>query len=74
MIEWMKVDREMAGAIYDGVVKSYADDLTLPEDGFRLLIEEAKKAVKIDRQVPMSDVADLSILREAQKELGIKER
>jgi len=74
MMEWMKVDREMAGAIYDGVVKSYADDLTLPEDGLRLLIDEAKKNAKLNREVSISDVADLSILREAQRELGITPR
>jgi hypothetical protein len=28
--------------------------------------------MKIDREVALSEVADLSILREAQRELGIK--
>jgi len=36
------------------------------------LIDEAKKAAKISRAIASSEVADLSILREAQKELGIK--
>ena len=72
MIGWMKVDKEMAAAVYDAVVKTYGDDLSLPEDGLRLLIDEAKKAAKMDRQVSISDVADLSILREAQKEMGIR--
>ncbi|MGH9425239.1 MAG: ABC transporter substrate-binding protein [Terriglobia bacterium] len=72
MIGWMKVDKEMAAAVYDAVVKTYGDDLSLPEDGLRLLIDEAKKAAKVDRQVSMSDLADLSFLREAQKEMGIR--
>ena len=50
----------------------YSEDGTLPEDGLRLVIEEAKTSANIQRQVPFSDVAELSILREAQKELGIK--
>ena len=37
----------------------------------QLVIAEAKKAAKISREVSMKDVADLSILREAQRELGI---
>ena len=66
-----KIDREIAAATYDSVVKAFNEDGSVPEDGLRLVIEEAKKAVKVDRKVSMSDVADLSILREAQKELEI---
>ena len=72
MMEWMKIDRELAAATYDGVVKTYGDDLSLPEDGLRLLIDEAKKNAKLSREVSIDRVADLSILREAQREVGIK--
>ena len=68
MMEWMKIDRELAAATYDEVVKTYGDDLSLPEDGLRLLIDEAKKNAKLNRDVSIDQVADLSILREA----GIK--
>ena len=71
MIEWMKIDKEMAEATYESVLKAFSNDLSLPENGLRLLIEEAKRAVKVEREVAMDEVADLSILREAQKELGI---
>jgi hypothetical protein len=37
-----------------------------------MMIEEIKELAKVSREVPLTDVADLSILREAQKELGIK--
>jgi hypothetical protein len=67
-----KIDREIAAATYDSVAKAFNEDGSVPEDGLRLVIEEAKKAAKVDRKVTMSDVADLSILREAQRELGIK--
>jgi hypothetical protein len=36
------------------------------------LIDEAKKQARVEREISPSEVADLSILREAQKELGIK--
>ena len=72
MVQWLKIDREMALATYDSSVKSYSEDLSLPESGLRLLIDEAKRVAKIDREVSFADVADLSILKEAQKELGIK--
>ena len=72
MAEWMKIDREMAAATYDSVVKTYSDDLSLPDNGLRLLIDEAKKAANLSREVSLSEVADLSLLRETQKELGFK--
>jgi NitT/TauT family transport system substrate-binding protein len=71
MIEWMKIDKEMAEATYESVLKAFSNDLGLPENGLRLLIEEAKRAAKVEREVAMNEVADLSILREAQKEIGI---
>ena len=70
--EWLKIDREIATATYDALAKFFSEDGSLPEDGFRLLIEDVKKAAKVEREVAFSEVADLSILREAQKELGIK--
>ena len=45
-----------------------------PEQGFRLLIEEIRESVKLAREVSFNEVSDLSILGEAQKELGIKDR
>ena len=72
LMSQQKIDREIAAATYDSVHKAFNEDGSVPEDGLRLVIEEAKKSVKVDRQVSVSDVADLSILREAQKELGIK--
>jgi NitT/TauT family transport system substrate-binding protein len=70
--EWIKIDREAATATYDSLAKAFNEDGSLPEDGFRLLIEDVKKAAKVEREVAFSEVADLTILREAQTELGIK--
>jgi NitT/TauT family transport system substrate-binding protein len=67
-----KLDKEVATALYDSFVKGFNDDGNLPEDGFRRLIEDTKSVTKIDREVAFSEVSDLSILREAQKELGMK--
>lgn len=72
MAEWLKIDKEMASATYDSSVKTFSDDLNLPDGGLRLLIDEAKRAAKVTREVSLSDVAELSILREAQREMGIK--
>lgn len=72
LMAWQKVDRETASANYDSALRSFNDDGSLPEAGLRLIVDEAKKTAKIDREIPLADIADLSILREAQKELGTR--
>ena len=71
IVEWLKVNKEVAAVTYDGVVKVYNEDPSVCEKGLRVMIDERKAALKITRDVPLSEVADLSILREAQRELGI---
>ena len=51
--------------------KTLNDNGSPTENGFRLLIEDAKQTAKVTRDVSVSEVADFSILREAQRELGI---
>ena len=72
MMEWLRIDKEIAAATYESVSKAYNEDGGLPEKGLRLAVEEAKRVGKVDREVSLSEVADLSILREAQRELGIR--
>jgi NitT/TauT family transport system substrate-binding protein len=71
MTEWSKIDREMATATYESVLKLFNDDGSVPENGLLLVIEELKKIAKVERDIALSEVADLSILKEAQKDLGI---
>jgi NitT/TauT family transport system substrate-binding protein len=72
LISTYRIDKEVATAAYDSFIKGFNLDGSMPEDGFRRLLDDTKRVVKIDRDVALSEVADLSILREAQKELGIK--
>ena len=70
MAQWLKIDTEMAARTYDSSVKTFSENLALPEDGLRLLIDDAKRIGKVNREVSLRDVADLSILSSAQRELG----
>lgn len=72
LIEWLKINREVATATYDSVVKVFDEDINKCQEGLRTVIEETRKNLKVNREVPLSDVADLSIFSEAQKKLGIK--
>jgi NitT/TauT family transport system substrate-binding protein len=72
MTEWSKIDKEMATATYDSVLKLFNDDGSVPDKGLLLVIDELRKLGKVEREISVKEVADLSILREAQRELGTK--
>ena len=72
IMDWLKVKKDVAAATYDGVVKVYNEDPDICEKGLRVTIEERKQTLKITREVPFNEVADLSLVREALREMGIK--
>jgi ABC-type nitrate/sulfonate/bicarbonate transport system substrate-binding protein len=72
LMEWLKLNREAAGATYDSVVKVYNEDVGVCDKGLRLVIDETKKTVKSPREMSFGDVAELAILREAQREMASK--
>lgn len=72
LTEWLKLNREAAAATYDSVVRVYNEDANVCDKGLRSIIDDTKKTMKLSRDVPYSEVADLSILREAQRELAGK--
>jgi ABC-type nitrate/sulfonate/bicarbonate transport system substrate-binding protein len=70
LMDWAMVERESAVAAYDDSVAVFnKNDGTIPEDGLRLVLEQAKKEAKITREIPLTEIMNLNLLREAQKEL-----
>jgi NitT/TauT family transport system substrate-binding protein len=67
LADWSKTTKEAAAASYDSTFKVYNLDGSL-------VIDQAKKDMKITREVPSSEVSDTGLLREVQKELGIQGR
>lgn len=74
LIEWGKVERDYAYASYDALKNLFNADGAVPQDGLRLVIDQARRSAKVTREVTAAEVADLTILRQAQRELGIKAR
>jgi hypothetical protein len=72
--EWGRTTPELAAAAYDSAWKVYNLDGNIPEEGLSAVIEQAVREAKVTRDVQASEVADTTLLREAQKELGIKLR
>ncbi len=74
LMEWGKVEREFAYASYDALRNLFNADGAVPEDGLKLVIDQARRSAKVTREVAPGEVAELSFLHEAQAELGIKAR
>jgi hypothetical protein len=73
-MQWGRTDRVAATAAYDGASKVFNADGAIPESGLRLIIDQGRAEANITREVSATEVADLTPLRAAQKQLGIKGR
>jgi NitT/TauT family transport system substrate-binding protein len=74
LAEWGRTTPDLAAAAYDSAYKVYNLDGNIPDEGLLAVIDQAVKETKLTRQVTAAEVADTTILREAQKELGTKAR
>jgi len=74
LVDWGKVERDFAYASYDALRNLFNADGAVPEDGLKLVIDQARRSAKVTREVAPGEVVDLTFLREAQSELGIKMR
>lgn len=72
LIEWSKADKETATAGYESILKLFNDDGSVPEKGMLLVIDELKKLAKVEREISPDEIEDLSLLKQAQREMGIK--
>ena len=74
LVSWGRTQREDAIASYDSTWQVFSPDGTMPDDGMRLVIDDAQKALKATRTFAINEVADAGPLREAQRTLGIKSK
>ena len=71
LMEWGKVERDHADASYDSTWRVFSPDGNIPQEGLRLVLDQAKAELKVNRDVALNKIIELAPLREAQKELGI---
>jgi NitT/TauT family transport system substrate-binding protein len=74
LVAWGRTQREDATASYDSTWQVFSPDGTMPDDGMRLVIDDAQKALKVNRTFAINEVADAGPLREAQRSLGLKSK
>jgi len=74
LIDWGRTQKEDAVASYDSTWQVFSPDGAMPDEGMRLVIDDAQKALKAARTFAINEVADAGPLREAQRTLGIKSK
>lgn len=65
------LEKDVSEKSYDAMLKTYSPDGTATDKGLMEQIDDARALAKITKEVPISQVADFTLLKEVQKELGI---
>jgi NitT/TauT family transport system substrate-binding protein len=69
--EW-KIDLDLAHRSYQSIARTLSADGSAGEESVRRVIEQTLAANKQQKQVGLAQVEDLSFLRRAQEELGLR--
>jgi NitT/TauT family transport system substrate-binding protein len=70
--KWMQLDRPRVKAVLESVFPLYSTDGTMTDQSLQAALDVEVQRGKIERKVVLSEIADRTLLLEAQKELGLK--
>jgi ABC-type nitrate/sulfonate/bicarbonate transport system substrate-binding protein len=71
--EW-NIDLDLAQRSYKSTATTLSPDGSASEEAVRKVVEQTLATTKQQKQVPLSQVVDLSFLRRAHEELGIRQK
>ena len=69
---YSRSDRETAVGMFEAYFPAYSRDGTMTDEALQAAVDDALIRAKLDKKIPLSQVADRSLLIEAQRELGLK--
>ena len=69
---YSRTDRETAAGMFEGYSPAYSQDGTMTNEALQAALDEALTRAKLDKKFALSQIADRSLLIEAQRELGLK--
>jgi len=72
MAQWLQQTKEVAGESYDLIIPSFSADGTASDATYQFAVDARLRELKSDKRVPLSQLRDFSLLREAQKELAAR--
>ena len=67
---WLRLDEETAEHSYNVFIKGASKDGTLTRSGMEALVNERKRQMKFNGDVPLDKVFDFTIVEEVNRELG----
>jgi NitT/TauT family transport system substrate-binding protein len=70
--KWLRIDRPKAKAVLESVFPLYSADGTMTDVMLQAALDVELQRGKIEKKIALSEIADRTLLVEAQKELGIK--
>jgi NitT/TauT family transport system substrate-binding protein len=71
MARWLNQSPEVARDSYDSILPSFSPDGGTADKTYEFAIEARKASLKSDKPIPLSQVRDLTLLKEVQKELRL---
>lgn len=72
MTKWLSQTPDVARDSYDSILPSFSLDGGAVDKTYEFAIESRKATVRTDKPVPLSQVRDLTLLREVQRELRLQ--
>ena len=69
---YARSDRETAASMFESYFPAYSQDGAMTNEALQAAVDDAVARAKLDKKIPLSQVADRTLLVEAQKELGQK--
>jgi NitT/TauT family transport system substrate-binding protein len=72
LASYAKTDRDMATAMFESYFPAYSRDGAMTDEALQAAIDEAATRAKVDKKIPLSQVANRTLLLEAQRDLKIK--
>jgi len=72
MARWLNQTQEVARESYDSILSSFSIDGSTPDKTFEFAIDARRSTIKAEKSIPLSQVRDVSLLREVQKELRLQ--
>jgi ABC-type nitrate/sulfonate/bicarbonate transport system substrate-binding protein len=72
MSRWLSQTPEVARDSYDSILPSFSPDGATVDKTYELAIDSRKATVRTDKPIPLSQVRDVTLLREVQTELRLQ--
>ena len=69
---YSRSDRETAAGMFEAYFPAYSRDGAMTDETLQAAVDDALIRAKLDKKIPLSQVANRSLLIEAQRELGLK--